>query len=445
MRIIDGTLLLALLTVSAAAQQRSVGPTPSANNTPRLDISLGFNHMQANAPPGVSDDFGLNGGFAGAAFHFNNWIALVGEVTGGHASDISTLGQDLNLTTYLAGPRFTYGRHRVVPFGEALFGGAHGSDSYFPTGGSYSTSASSFAYSAGGGFDVNLSHRIAVRPVEAQFLHTGFANGSSNTQRHLTIGVGIVLKFGGHQELPPTTASVAAVVTRPRGDIHFTCSINSARVTAGQDLSILGNTSTEPDHLEVMYTWMPQAGMIEGSGREVKLNTDQLQPGHYYIRGHAAVTGDYTLAADCDLPFDIIAPVVPVVTAAVPPPAQNQEAVSRKQKDFHTNVPDAYFDYNNAVLRSDAQIATLHAAEFLNAHPEMQVRVEGFADERGSVEYNLMLGQQRAQAARTALIKAGVAAGRVEIISFGKADPVCKESVESCYEQNRRAAFSLHP
>ena len=432
---------IALVTCSAAAQ-KVVGPPAPANVTPKLDLSLGFSHEQANAPPGVSNDFGLNGGSVSAAYHLDRFFAAAAEVTGSHANNISSLGQGLTLSTYTFGPRVTYYGHRVAPFGQALFGFARGSDSYFPLGTSYTTNDSGFAYTAGGGVDINLTHRFAIRAVEAQFLHTPFRNGSSNVQRHLLIGAGVVVKFGGRVPTAPAAVAQAApeVVTLPRGDIHFSCSLQARRVVAGQPLQILGETMTEPNHLDVMYTWMPEAGMIVGSGREVVLNTTGLPPGSYKVRGHAAVIGDYAMAADCELPFEIDAPAVAVV--APPPPPSVDEP---RQKEFHANVPDAYFDYNAAVLRPDARAATIHAADYLNQHLDMRVRVEGFADERGSVEYNIMLGQQRAEAARAALINAGVDASRVEIISFGKADPVCAEANESCYRQNRRAAFSLHP
>ena len=440
MRLHPVALTLALLASSAAAQQKIVGPTAPANVAPKLDLSLGFSHTQANAPPGVSDDFGLNGGVFSAVYHFDRYLAAAAEVTGGHANNISSLGQGLTLLTYTAGPRVTYYGHRLTPFGQALFGFARATDSYFPQGIGYTTGDSGFTYSAGGGLDVNLTHRFAIRAVEAQFQHTPFRNGSSNVQRHLQIGAGIVIKFGGKVATPPPPPSQPEVITRPRGDIHFSCSLQIRKVLAGEPLKILGETMTQPDHLPVMYTWMPEAGMIVGSGREVVLNTTGLPPGTYKVRGHAAVEGDYAMSADCELPFEIAAPVAAVVAPPPPPPVDEP-----RQKEFHTNVPDAYFDYNSAVMRMDARAATAHAADYLAQHPDMKVRVEGFADERGSVEYNLILGQQRAVAARAALIAAGVDSSRVEIISFGKADPVCAEANEACYRQNRRAAFSLHP
>ena len=444
-RIYPAALFLALITGTAAAQQSQlVGPVPPANLIPKVDISLGYNHVLANAPPGVSDDFGLNTGTASVTFHVRRWLGATAELTGGHASDISSLGQNLTLITYTAGPRLLYPHGRFVPFGQALFGVAHGSDSYFPQGTGYTTSESSFAYSLGGGLDINLTRRFAIRALDAQFLHTDFANGSSNVQRHLTIGAGVVLKFGGKEPAPPPPPATA-FATPARGDIHFSCSMTVQKVHAGDRIDILGNTMTEPNHLTVMYTWMPDAGMIEGTGREVQLNTTGLAPGHYAVKGHAAVVGDYAMAADCVLPFDIEDAAVASAAPVAAPASPRAEPDTPRVKEFHVNVPDAYFDYDSAAMRMDARAATAHAADFLDQHADMRVRVEGFADERGSVEYNLMLGQQRAEAARNALIAAGVDPSRVEIVSFGKADAVCAEATEACYRQNRRAAFSLHP
>ena len=433
-------LILAFVTASAFGQ-RQVASYPS--QTPKLDLSFGFEAVRANAPPGISSDFGLFGGRTDAAYHFTRQIAAVAEFSGSHANLISNTGQNLTLTTYTFGPRITFNKRRVKPFGEALFGAGHGSNSYFPTGTTYTTSASSFAYSFGGGVDVNLTHRFAIRALEAQYLHTALPNGTTNHQNQLVIGAGVLLKFGNLRK--PMPGPVAELVTPPAGDIHFSCSLNVTHVAAGSSFRVLGDTMTEPDHLNVIYTWMPEVGMIEGSGREVKLWTSGLAPGNYVLKGHAAVMGDYNLAADCELPFAVDRPAVAAAELPPPPPPPPAATVKAKDKEFHANVPDAYFEYNSALLRPDAYNATLHAADFLNQHQDMQVQVEGFADERGSVEYNLMLGQQRAEAARGALIKAGVAASRVAIISYGKADPVCTATNEICYQQNRRAAFSLHP
>jgi peptidoglycan-associated lipoprotein len=108
-------------------------------------------------------------------------------------------------------------------------------------------------------------------------------------------------------------------------------------------------------------------------------------------------------------------------------------------------VPDALFDYDSYAIRPDAQAAVEHAAKYLADNSSIRVLIEGYSDERGSAEYNLALGERRANAARNALIAAGVEADRLQIISYGKEAQKCTQETESCWQQNRRAAFSLHP
>ena len=112
------------------------------------------------------------------------------------------------------------------------------------------------------------------------------------------------------------------------------------------------------------------------------------------------------------------------------------------EEAFHQNVQDIFFDYDSYDLRPDAQAAIAQAASYLAAHPGIQVVIGGYCDDRGSAEYNLALGENRANAARTALVSAGVAASRLRVISYGKEKQFCTEETESCWQQNRRAQFS---
>lgn len=110
---------------------------------------------------------------------------------------------------------------------------------------------------------------------------------------------------------------------------------------------------------------------------------------------------------------------------------------------FHQNVQDIYFDYDSYDVRADAATAAQHAAAYLASHPAIKVVIGGYCDARGSAEYNLALGENRASAAKTALVGAGVAESRLRVISYGKEKQFCTEANESCYQQNRRAQFSL--
>jgi len=110
---------------------------------------------------------------------------------------------------------------------------------------------------------------------------------------------------------------------------------------------------------------------------------------------------------------------------------------------FRQNVQDIYFDYDRAELRPEAQQALAKAAQFLSQHPTWRVRIEGNCDERGSTEYNLTLGEERAAAAKQALSQGGVSADRLQTISYGKEKPVCTESTEDCWQKNRHDHFEL--
>lgn len=97
-----------------------------------------------------------------------------------------------------------------------------------------------------------------------------------------------------------------------------------------------------------------------------------------------------------------------------------------------------YFDYDSYSVKSEfAQLMQAHAA-FLNQHPEMRMMIQGNTDERGSPEYNLALGQKRAEAVRQALVALGANGAQIEAVSLGEEKPRCYESYESCYAENRR-------
>jgi peptidoglycan-associated lipoprotein len=129
-----------------------------------------------------------------------------------------------------------------------------------------------------------------------------------------------------------------------------------------------------------------------------------------------------------------------VVEPPPPPPVAVQENTSEEQL-FAQSVKDIYFDYDRYDLRAEDKAAIDANAAFLKAHPSIRFTIEGHCDERGSTDYNLALGDNRANSARSALVSAGIPASQIKVISFGKEKPFCSESNESCWQQNRRAHF----
>ncbi|MEO7082873.1 MAG: OmpA family protein [Gemmatimonadaceae bacterium] len=102
-----------------------------------------------------------------------------------------------------------------------------------------------------------------------------------------------------------------------------------------------------------------------------------------------------------------------------------------------------FFDFDRSEIKADQAAILDSKLPILKANPNVRIRIEGNADERGSDEYNMALGQRRAQIARKYLIDHGIDAGRIDISSNGEERPVCQEHAESCWSQNRRDEFVI--
>ena len=165
-------------------------------------------------------------------------------------------------------------------------------------------------------------------------------------------------------------------------------------------------------------------------------------------------------------------PPIPVATATPQPaatPAQrtspstvasNRQADSRRSSgmtpeeratlnDRLAHMEDALFDYDKATIRTDATTALKDDVGvirgILTNYPSQRLVIEGGADERGSEEYNLALGDKRARAAQEFLTTMGIPPVQLTIISFGKDHPVCMEATENCWQRNRRAHITAAP
>lgn len=97
-----------------------------------------------------------------------------------------------------------------------------------------------------------------------------------------------------------------------------------------------------------------------------------------------------------------------------------------------------HFDYDSFVIKSEYQSLLEHHARFLAANAQMKMLIQGNADERGSREYNLALGQKRAEAIKKALMLLGGREDQLESVSLGEEKPACADATESCWAQNRR-------
>jgi peptidoglycan-associated lipoprotein len=218
------------------------------------------------------------------------------------------------------------------------------------------------------------------------------------------------------QPLPPAaTAPPAAAAPAPTAQITATPSV----VSAGDQVQLSWHTT------DATTVSIDGIGDVPTSGVKTVTPTETISY-HLVARGEG---GSTEASAH--------------VTVNAPPAVQVPVSTLSDEEQFKANVQDIFYDYDTYDIRADAQSTLSHDASYLASHPDVKIVIGGYCDERGSNEYNLALGQSRADAAKNALVTAGVAAARIRVVSYGKEKPFCSESTEECWQQNRRAGFSL--
>lgn len=120
---------------------------------------------------------------------------------------------------------------------------------------------------------------------------------------------------------------------------------------------------------------------------------------------------------------------------------QDASSMSEAARKAAFEDEDIHFDFDKYVLTPQSMMILDDKAAYLREHPRVRVLVEGHADDRGSNEYNLALGDRRANSAKNYLVKSGVAASRITTISYGEEQPLCMQQSESCWYRNRRGHF----
>jgi peptidoglycan-associated lipoprotein len=186
----------------------------------------------------------------------------------------------------------------------------------------------------------------------------------------------------------------------------------------------------------VVLNWRTQNATvvsIDGIG-EVSPNGTQTVAPSNSTNFHLTAKGDGG-TTEADVRVTVRVPVAPAA------PSEGGDVGT--EAAFRQNVHDVFFDYDSYDLRPDAQTSLPTAASYIKAHPGLRVVIGGYCDERGSAEYNLALGENRANAARTSLLSAGVPASQLRVISYGKEKQFCTEENETCWQQNRRAQFTM--
>ena len=263
--------------------------------TPRFEVSGMFSYINFN--PGAFRNFNELGATGSVAYNANKWLGIVGEI-GGYRFDRQVFVLDTttntqsqvtisgNMQTYLFGPRLNLRRFdHFVPFGEVLFGAAHGSSQV--TG---ETSQSAFALAVGGGVDVVLTKYLAWRFFQADYLMTNFSGSLLNAngrQNNFRIGSGAVLRW----HYPPAPP-------KPNHPPVAACSAVQPSVFEGTtDPVAIHVNATDADNDPLTYSYTATGGTVDGTGPDVRWNPSGLAIGNYTV--NAKVDDGHGGTASC--------------------------------------------------------------------------------------------------------------------------------------------------
>jgi peptidoglycan-associated lipoprotein len=236
----------------------------------------------------------------------------------------------------------------------------------------------------------------------------------------LTAIVGVT-GCGKKDHLPPPSSSAPGLSgTPPTAQLTAT----PTTITAG-DQVVLSWRTTSATTISI-----DGIGDVPSSG--VKTVTPEVSTSY-----HLVARGD---GGSADATARVTVTAVQNAVAVTGPLTSNDLTEDEK---FKASVQDVFFDYDSYEVRSDAATALSNAAAYLARNTSVKIVIGGYCDERGSNEYNLTLGQSRATSVKTALTQAGIAPDRIRVVSYGKEKPFCSESTEECWQQNRRAGFSI--
>ena len=213
----------------------------------------------------------------------------------------------------------------------------------------------------------------------------------------------------------PTAATAPAVVPSPTAQIKASPLV----ITAG-DSAVLSWSSTNAASASI-----DEIGSVATSG--TKTVTPSSSTSYTLDVKGAGESGTATVRV-----------TVNPAQAAAPAYSESQEQA------FKENVQDVFFNYDKYTIRSDAEAAIAKDAAYLEKHPNLKIVIGGYCDERGSEEYNLALGENRAESTKKALVSAGVDPSRIQVVSYGKEKQFCNQETEQCWQENRRGDFALN-
>jgi outer membrane protein OmpA-like peptidoglycan-associated protein len=293
---------------------------------PRFDLFVGYSYIRA-VPSYTVDNrlVWLHGGSTSLAYNVNRRLGLVGDFgaytnsemrfSGGYTGTVDVDNSNVAVMTYLFGPRLSFWKQdRVSLFAQALFGGVHANEVVLKNCTVNCTllpSENSFAMTAGGGLDLRVRPHFAIRLFQAEYLMTRFTNfttGVSGTQNDIRLSSGIVFRFGGRGS-PLLAAEPLA----------YSCSVNPVSVFAGDPIAVSGTAVNLDPVRTAVYTWSADGGRVSGASDTASIDTKDVLPGAYTLKGHVSQGDKAQDNADCSAPYAVKAYEPPSVTCTANP------------------------------------------------------------------------------------------------------------------------------
>jgi len=294
--------------------------------TPRFELFVGYTYLRDWPPVFYGNrNYWLNGGSTSIAFNLNRYLGLVGDFGGFNDTRLLiTIGNPPSATgpydavdggsayTFLGGPRVSLRSHlRLTPFVQALFGEMHATEvSLCPTCTAILPAQNAFALTAGGGLDIRLTHRLAIRVVQGEYFMTKFDNvatGKSATQSDVRLSTGLVIRFGGNPPAPEL------------GPLSYSCSVNPSSLYPGDPIAVSGTALNLDPQKTAVYTWSADGGTVTGTSETGAIDTTGLAAGTYTLKGHVSEGGKPGEKADCSATYVVKAFEPPTVSCSASP------------------------------------------------------------------------------------------------------------------------------
>jgi hypothetical protein len=307
-------------------------------STPKLELFLGYSRFGVgfHSETGSAGNrmVGLNGGSASLALNFNRFIALAADfggygdsqllLTGTGANQPRTVNSSGTAFTYVFGPRFTLLKDkRISFFAQVLGGGVHASAVTVANCATSCTplpAQNALAMTGGGGVDIRLTHRISLRPVQAEYMLTRFAavpTGGTSNQNDLRLSAGLVFRFGGKPLAvapppaaapPPPVEPPPVVVPPPPAPPTISCSASPQSIVSGASSTITAHAASAHNG-RLVYSYSASGGSVAGENATAVLTAAGSNPGSITVTCSVADDLGMTASASTTVEVTAAAPV----------------------------------------------------------------------------------------------------------------------------------------